>query len=80
MCRGSIGIVCLLVILTNFVGAPSDTRRLNIPIESILAAIVFFAGEVSRLTLGNVNPLTALIGGTCGFLIGLSFSKRIKID
>lgn len=75
--RGSVGLVCMLVVLQNFVG--SSRVALDIPIESILAAVVFFAGQ-TNMTSMRANAMTAIIGGVTGLIFGVIFRRKMKND
>ncbi|MDR0839630.1 MAG: rhomboid family intramembrane serine protease [Oscillospiraceae bacterium] len=73
---GASGIVFMMIVLSSLAGRSGG----SVPLTLILVVALYLGREVlNGLTVkDNVSQLTHIVGGICGAVIGISFSRRRK--
>lgn len=70
---GASGIVFMLIFLASL----SGMQKNRIPMTLILVVVIYFGQEIYRgiFAPDNISQLTHIVGGCCGILCGLYFSR-----
>lgn len=71
---GASGIVFMLILMASF----TNTKKGRLPLTFILIALVFIGNEIVNglITTDNISQLSHIIGGICGSVFGILYSKR----
>lgn len=71
---GASGVVFMLIFLASL----SGMQKNRIPLTLILVVLIYFGQELYRglFVPDNISQLTHIVGGCCGILCGLYFSRK----